>query len=362
MKKILFISPYPFNKAPSQRFRFEQYLEFFEENGFEITLEPFLGEKTWKILFSQGNYVRKFIGGLKGILNRLRVIGMIHKFDLIFIHREASFIGPAIFEKIYAKLARGRIIYDFDDAIWLLDVSEENKSLSWLKKPMKASDIIKLSAHVICGNNFLASFAKQYNPNVTVIPTTIDTNYHLPCNKILRNTTTIGWTGTNTTIKHFNSILPVFEKLYMKLGGKVKFALISNKPVPNPPVPLEYIPWSKDSEIEDLCKFDIGIMPLPDNIWAKGKCGFKGLQYMALEIPTVMSPVGVNTEIISDGINGFLASTEEEWIEKLSLLVENPDLREKFGKMGRQTVVDKYSVESQKERYLEVFNKVLAKM
>ncbi|MDQ3190363.1 MAG: glycosyltransferase, partial [Bacteroidota bacterium] len=117
--------------------------------------------------------------------------------------------------------------------------------------------------------------------------------------------------------------------------------------------------WNKETEIEDLSKIDIGIMPLPDDMWAKGKCGFKGLQYMALEIPSIMSPVGVNNEIIEDGVNGFLAKTEEEWFEKLSLLIESPAIRKRLGKAGRQTVEQRYSVKSQKERYLEVFEKVL---
>ena len=112
---------------------------------------------------------------------------------------------------------------------------------------------------------------------------------------------------------------------------------------------------------KDLSEIDIGIMPLPDDEWAKGKCGFKGLQYMAMEIPSVMSPVGVNTEIINDGVNGFLASTEEEWIEKLSLLIESPELRRKFGVKGRQTVVENFSVDSQKQRYLDYFNELIKK-
>jgi len=117
--------------------------------------------------------------------------------------------------------------------------------------------------------------------------------------------------------------------------------------------------WNCDSEIEDLSEIDIGIMPLPDDEWAKGKCGFKGLQYMAMEIPTVMSAVGVNREIIEEGVNGFLASTEEEWIDKLSLLIESEELRRNIGMEGRKTVIEKYSVDSQKQRYLEYFNELL---
>jgi glycosyltransferase involved in cell wall biosynthesis len=122
---------------------------------------------------------------------------------------------------------------------------------------------------------------------------------------------------------------------------------------------IQVIKWNLNTEIDDLSEIDIGIMPLPDDEWSKGKCGFKGLQYMAMEIPTVMSAVGVNKEIIEDGSNGFLASTENEWIEKLSLLIESKELRNKFGVNGRKTVVEKYSVYSQKQRYLDDFSELL---
>jgi glycosyltransferase involved in cell wall biosynthesis len=117
--------------------------------------------------------------------------------------------------------------------------------------------------------------------------------------------------------------------------------------------------WDKDTEIEDLNNIDIGIMPLYNNEWEKGKCGFKGLQYMSLEIPTIMSPVGVNTEIIQDGLNGFLAKTEQEWFGKLAKLIENKELRNKLGKAGKQSILEKYSVEANKHKYLDVFSSVL---
>ncbi len=135
-----------------------------------------------------------------------------------------------------------------------------------------------------------------------------------------------------------------------------EFLVISNE---KPQINLKsfkFIKWDKTSEISDLQKIDIGIMPLYDNEWEKGKCGFKGLQYMALEIPAVMSPVGVNTEIIKDGENGFLAKDEQEWFDKLSLLIENSQLREKLGKAGRQTVIEKYSVDANKQKYLDVLH------
>jgi glycosyltransferase involved in cell wall biosynthesis len=121
---------------------------------------------------------------------------------------------------------------------------------------------------------------------------------------------------------------------------------------------IQGIKWCKETELSELSRFDVGIMPLPDDQWSRGKCGLKGLQYMALEIPAIMSPVGMNTEIISDGVNGFLAGSDEEWVKKLSFLIDSKPLREKIGRKGRETVVARYSVSSQKD----IYNRVLSEL
>ena len=122
---------------------------------------------------------------------------------------------------------------------------------------------------------------------------------------------------------------------------------------------IKGIKWSAEEEVNILNSFDIGIMPLPDDEWAKGKCGLKALSYMSLEIPTIVSPVGVNTEIIQQDVNGFLASTDQEWFQVLEKLIDEAELRERIGKAARKTVIEKYSVESQKNNYLNYFKKVL---
>jgi glycosyltransferase involved in cell wall biosynthesis len=229
-----------------------------------------------------------------------------------------------------------------------------------LKSPSKTSAIIKYASAVIAGNAYLADYARGFNKNVHIIPTTIDTDYHKAnhsSNK--KETVTIGWTGTSTTIKHFNLLTSVLKTLKEKYGETLEIRVISDRAPLEKDFKIHFSQWRKESEIEDLQKIDIGIMPLPEDKWAKGKCGFKGLQYMALEIPAVLSPVGVNSEIIDDGINGFLADTENQWIAKLSQLIENPQLRAKLGKAGRETVEKKYSVNAMKDKYVEIFQKSL---
>lgn len=359
MIKLIILSPYPLNQAPSQRFRFEQYFNCFQENKISITHQSFLDSNTWNVFYKKGFLLHKFWGILKGIFKRFFLIFSIHRYDLVFIHRETCFIGGAFFEFIYSNLNRN-IIFDFDDAIWLRDVSKANDSLGWLKHPEKTSKIISYSKLIIAGNAYLAKYAKKYNSNVVIIPTTIDINYHYRKNqKSLKDKIIIGWTGSSTTNRHLKILLSVIHKLKIHYKEKIMFVMISNIPLEDTLGLINFIPWNKQTEIDDLLNFDIGIMPLPDDEWTRGKCGFKGLQYMALEIPTIMSPVGVNTEIIQDGENGFLAATEQEWIQKLSLLIESPELREKLGKAARKTIVEKYSVEANKQKYLDAFNSVL---
>ncbi|TXB67280.1 glycosyltransferase [Vicingus serpentipes] len=358
-KKVLVITNHRKNRSPGQRFRFEQYLDFLEENGFEITISFLLNEKDDKHFYNKSFPIIKAIILLKSFIKRYIEAKTYNNYDIIFVYREAFFTGSTIFEKKIAK-SKAKFIFDFDDAIWLHDVSEGNKKWGWLKKPEKTIEIIQLSDMVFAGNKYLVDFSKKYNSNVVLIPTTIDTNYHIPEIKAkTKNQICIGWTGSSTTLKYFENFIPTLEKISTKYPGIINFKVIVDLKKTYPTLNITTTLWNLEKEIEDLNKIDIGIMPLPNDKWTKGKCGFKGLQYMSLVIPTIMSPIGVNTEIINDGINGFLASTEEEWISKISLLIESVELRNQIGKAGFETIKNKYSIEANKKKYLDSFNSLL---
>jgi glycosyltransferase involved in cell wall biosynthesis len=359
MKKILFIASHRPDRAPGQRFRFEQYFSFLEKNGFKCELSYFITEKEDKILYQRGKYFQKALIAWKAF--RIRFANVLRKndYDIIFIFREAFLTGSVFFEKQFDK-SRAKLVFDFDDAIWHLDISAGNKMFSFLKNPQKTGNIISFCDLVFAGNQYLADYASKYNGNVVIIPTTIDTNEYSPLSKKNTDTITIGWSGSITTIKHFEFALPILRKLKMKYGSKLLVKVIGDASYRNEELGITGIGWKRDDEVKELSAFDIGIMPLPDDEWANGKCGLKGLQYMALEIPTIMSPVGVNTEIIHDGVNGFLASETDEWVEKITRLIENADLRSSIGKAARRTVIDHYSVESQKNRYLEYFTQLIS--
>ncbi|PWL30508.1 MAG: group 1 glycosyl transferase [Fluviicola sp. XM-24bin1] len=353
-KRILFIAPYPNAQAPSQRFRFEQYIPALKEAGFEIEVNPFLSAKDWAPLYKEGSFARKGWSMVRSFIRRWGLMTKIRRFDYIFIHREASMIGPPVFEFIIAKVLRKKYIYDFDDAIWLPNYSQSNAKFHRLKAYGKVKKIIRWADSVVVGNSFLAEYASKYNDNVQIIPTTIDLeNVHNLVTKHQEDVIRIGWTGSHTTMEYLPLLVPTLKEL--EQNHPIKFRVISNHPPEIELDCLEYVKWDKDSEIEDLAAIHIGVMPLKDSIWAKGKCGFKGLQYMSLEIPSVMSAVGVNPEIVENGENGFLIEKEEDWRHVLLQLIQDIELRKKIGKAGHQTVKDRYSVAANTPKYLALF-------
>lgn len=356
MKRVLILCAHRPRRSPSQRYRFEQYLPYLESKGFEFTWSYLLDEDDDKAFYSQGNVLRKALILLKTINIRRQDVSRFKLFDTIFIQREASFIGTSHFEK-KAFQSGAKVIFDFDDSIWLEDTSPGNKKWSWIKKPAKFFENIKYAHTVIAGNTYLAEKAKCVNNNAVIIPTTINTSFHVAKPQLRNgNKVIIGWSGSISTIKHFESLLPVLAQIKEKYKDKVAFKIIGEAGYKNSLLKIESAAWSEATEVNELNSLDIGIMPLPDDEWTNGKCGLKGLSYMSCEVATVMSNVGVSSEIIENGINGFLAGNEQEWLIALSKLIENRNLREELGKNGRKTVLKKYSVEANKEKYLNVFN------
>ena len=356
MKKVLFVCLHRPDRSPSQRFRFEQYLEYLKKNGFDYKFSWLLSENDDEFFYSPGKFFKKGLIVLKSIWKRISETASASDYDIVFVQREAFMLGTAFFEKRFAQKAK--LIFDFDDSIWLQNVSAVNKQFSILKDAAKTKKIIQLADLVFAGNNYLAEYAKEFNRNVVIIPTTIDTDLYKPVERFPNEKICIGWSGSVTTIEHMETKINALGEIKRRFGGRVYFKILGDGNYYSNVLETKGLPWKKETEIEDMAEFDIGIMPLPDTEWAKGKCGLKGLQYMALGIPTIMSPVGVNTEIINDGKNGFLADSDDEWIEKLSLLINSMELRKALGNSGRCTVEEKYSVSANRNLYLRYFNQL----
>lgn len=355
--RVLAIVPSIYDTSPGQRFRLEQWEPLLNAKGVEITYSPFETEELRQILYQNGHTLQKIQAVTKNMNRRRKELNSVRDFDLVYVFREAALLGPAWFER---KIARSGVpmIFDFDDAVFVAYKSPANGYLSYLKFPNKTGEICHLSAHVMAGNQYLADYARQFNDNVTIIPTTIDTEKYRVVEKAAHpDVVTIGWSGSFSTVQHLDTIRSVLQEL--SKDERFRLRVIGTPNYELPGVETEALKWQSETEIGDLEKIDIGLMPLPDDQWSKGKCGLKALQYMALGIPTICSPVGVNSTIISDGENGFLADSKGEWIEKLKRLLHSFELRRKLGLAGRETVEKSYSAKSQAPRVFKIFEAVV---
>lgn len=348
-----------FDRSPGQRYRCEQYIPLLRQSGFDCVYSPLIVDEEEDRIFYGTGIIAKALLFIKAFFRRTKDVFRANEFDIIFIYREAFFAGSIFFERML-KRSGAKIVFDFDDAIWMPSTSAGNKRLEFLKRPDKVNDILALADVVIAGNKYLVAYAQKFNNRVEVIPSTIDMSYYSPPARPRNESVVIGWSGSHTTVEHFETLLPVLKRLKEKYSNKVSFRVYGDPHYKNTELDIVGKPWSPQTEVNEIAQFDIGIMPLPLTEWSKGKCGMKGLQYMALEVPAVMSDVGTNKEIIADGENGLLAYTDEEWFEKLSQLIESEELRKKLGAAGKKTVVTNYSLQSQAEAYLALFRNALA--
>jgi glycosyltransferase involved in cell wall biosynthesis len=355
MKKILALAPYPYLSADT-RYRICQFKPGLRNANWDLTLRPFMDDDLFNIYNKRGMFAKKAWRTLGRTISRFNDCLKAGEFDVVILHKEAFPFGPPVFEKILHN-NQPKVIYDLDDAFWT-HPPQFHQIGNWLRDPKRIQKMIGLSSYVLAGNPFLADFARQFNPHVSVFPTVLDTNKYLPRKEMDDGMVTVGWVGRWSSESYLVKLIPVFKALSKKFSS-VRFKFIGTQGIHYEGLQnVDTVPWRLETEVEDIASFNIGIMPLPSDVYSQGKCGFKLLQYMALGIPGVASPIGVNVDIISDGENGFLASSEQEWIEKLSLLIENPRLRKELGSSAREKVVKDYSLEKKVPELLEILEKV----
>ncbi len=354
--KILFLVPYPIEGA-SYRYRVHQFLPYLSHNNIQYTVSSFMCQKFYKIVYKKGHFFKKIYFTFCGFLRRIKDLGSLHKYNIIFIHLESSPFPVSFIEHV-AKWFKKKIIYDLDDAIFL----KKEGTNKFIRNPFRSHQnipkLITLSSHTIVCNDYLKTFASQFidEKKITVIPTSVDT-HQFNKNKTHNNEPVIGWIGSHSTFPYLVEILDIFPELSKKYRFVLKIVGAPKKII-LPDVQILQKHWMLQDEISDFQSLDIGLYPLPQKEWIKGKTGFKPIQYMSVSVPCVASNVGRAQEFIIHGVNGFLVNSRDEWIDTLSQLLTSKDLREEVGKKGRKTVEEHYSLDIQAPKLIKLLKNV----
>lgn len=355
--RVLFLTLYP-ETMPSSRLRVYQYLPYLRQRGIDATVLPAVPEPWFSRFYFSSSRGSHFIQYGIEIFNTFARLSATGRYDVIFVQKGILGTNLRGFDRLLGK-ARGRLIFDLDDSVYGRNVVEFNRSFFRLFQDRHQTEKISSRCQaVVAGNSYLKNLALQYNPNVFLIPTPVDTDRFRPSqenSKGAREEIVIGWIGIEGALAYLRILEGVLRGLSRRYPIRLKvIARFDQKPFALEGVRTTAVRWSYQTEVEELEELDIGLMPLPDDEWVRGKCGLKLLQYMSMAIPSVASRLGANSEIVEEGRDGFLASGLEEWTEKLSSLIEDAPLRKKMGEEARAKVLEKYSLQRMAPRLARV--------
>jgi glycosyltransferase involved in cell wall biosynthesis len=346
----------PFSEeGASVRFRVSQFLPALQAAGFDVTMHPLFDTALFRLLYKRGHVAQKTVALLARTLDRITALGS--RFNMALIHREAYPIGPPLIERWLAS-RRVPYIYDFDDAVYLPNTSEANRMVGFLKRPSKVAQIVSGATEVIAGNAHLGNYARRHSTHVNVVPTCVDTAVWVPRAEPgdPGAPPIIGWIGTPTTTPYLLALHDVFTALAKEHRFTLRVSG-SAAPIVMKGVDIVNEPWTLEREIGLFNTCDIGVYPLPNDEWTLGKCGLKAIQFMACAVPVVASPVGVNNEIIVDGVSGLLANTEADWLRHLRGLITDVEARGRIGAAGRARVEAQYSLTANAPAVVEIFQR-----
>lgn len=336
--------------AASNRYRLAQYKKGLQENSIHLEVCSLLDDTYLKNQFSGKK--NSYLSLVRLAWQRVYKLLRNPDYDLIILHCELLPMIPAFIEKL---LLRRKYIYDFDDAFFLRYKQGNLKKFNFFLGN-KFDSIMSSASAINAGNKYLTEYSKKLNPNTNLFPTVIDINrYYINQNKE-NEIFTIGWIGSPSTSEYLQEIIDPLNELGKKISIRM---LVIGGPAPEiENITIEEVAWSEDQEIELINKLDVGIMPLPATDWARGKCAFKLLQYMACGLPVVASRVGANIDIVGPDV-GYLAHDKESWVSALTKLNDDSRLRLELGLNGRKLVEQKYSLSSNLPILVEVIQSIV---
>lgn len=358
--KILFI-PYGTDLAPATRYRVAQYLPYLREKSFDCRVYSAISRFSTSLMIRSPDFIppARLLYYLYVLMERpfrfLYLVAIAKRFDVMFLQRTTFPFG---LERLL-KAVNPNIVFDIDDAIYIPD-KEGYDVVTRMKKYIKENEVVgilKASKAIIVENDHIKNFVSRYCKDILKIPGPIDTARFSVKAKRGTEGVVIGWIGSPATTGYLNMLDDVLTEISKKYAF-VRFRFIGLGRYENPGIKVERIKWDYDSEVSELQGFDIGIMPMPNDEWTRGKLGCKMLQYMAVGIPAVISYTPTNAEIVKNGVNGFFANNDEEWLKVLSSLIEDRSLRKRIGEKGRETILEKCSLSQNIDRLIGIFKRV----
>ena len=355
---VLALIPNKYGFSPGQRSSIELWERVLKPAGINLHYAPFETDRLREILYQPGYYVSKAAEMVRAYVQRLGLLRKLEPYDAVFVYREAALLGPAFLEKMIAH--RGKpIIYQLDDPLYVPYVSPSNGYLAYLKCFSKVGEICRISRVVIVNSTQHREFASQYNKNIWQIPSVVDTDkYVFRPSSPNSAPVCVGWSGSPTTVNNLRVVADVLRDLAKRVEHQVH--LIGGTEFDLPDVRYTAQPWNGETEVEDLRKIDVGMVPLPVNEWNKRKFYMKVTQYMALGIPPVCTPLGSNPEVVEHGVTGFLADTPSEWVDYLEQLIRDSSLRDRMSGEAARVAQEKYSLAANAGRIVEAFRSALS--
>ncbi len=362
--KVLVLASYPIENA-STRYRVAQFIEPLAAQGITLTMLPFLDSRLLSLLYKHSEWKRVTLGLMRAALRRLGAVWRAREADVLFVQREAMMFGPPIVEWLAMRVGRCPMVLDLDDATYVSYLSPTygrwGSALKWFSK---TNDLIKWAKVVTCGNRAIAEYVTARGRQATIVYTVVDTERFRPrvesnADPSAAQVPVIGWVGTHSTYQYLTSIFPALRRLAEVHRFRFKVVGAGQEEINIPGVEVENLAWNLEREIADFQSFDIGLYPILEDAWSVGKSGFKSVQYMAVGVPFVTTPVGACAEIGTPDVTHLFATTEDEWFLALSKLLSDESLRQRMGAAGRQHAVEHYTVSAQAAKLAEVFRSAL---